>query len=62
MGIIGIVAWIAFVFLLVMPALGAAREEARRINCFSDLKAIGCVCMMYASDYQGSLPPDFQTL
>jgi len=62
MGIIGIVVWTAFVFFLVIPALAAVREEARRINCGSNLKAIGCVCLMYADDYRGAFPPDFRVL
>jgi hypothetical protein len=46
----------------VFPALALPRELARRVNCASDLKAIGCVCKMYASDYYGAFPPDFRVL
>jgi len=47
---------------MLLPALGSAREKARRINCAANLKQIGLACKMYANDYSEAFPPDFKTL
>ncbi|MGE4564563.1 MAG: hypothetical protein AB7F32_06820 [Victivallaceae bacterium] len=55
--------FLLFAFLLVfLPGTGRAREKAKRINCFSNMKAICMTIGQYAKDYEGFMPPDLQTL
>lgn len=41
---------------MLLPALGAARDRARRITCLSQLKQAGMATLMYAGDSDGSIP------
>lgn len=47
---------IALLVGLLLPALGRAREEARKTQCRSNLRQIGLAMMMYANDNRGWLP------
>ncbi len=49
-----VIAIIAILAGMLLPALGRAREQARRVNCISNLKQIGTSLHMYASDYNDS--------
>ena len=49
-GIIGILAG------LLLPALLAARERARSIQCVGNIKQILSATLMYADDYKGNIP------
>ena len=49
-GIIGIL------IALLMPALGKAREHARRTHCLSNLRTIGQQLQMYANSHRDRLP------
>ncbi len=51
----------AIVIWLGRPVVSAI-EQARRINCAGNLKAIDLTCKMYASDYGDAYPPDWRTL
>lgn len=52
-----VVSIIALLVAILMPALGKAREQARRTVCSMNVKAIGMGYIMYASDDdKGSLP------
>ncbi len=42
---------------LVLPALGRAREAARRSSCPNNLKQMGLVFKMYANEHGGAYPP-----
>jgi prepilin-type processing-associated H-X9-DG protein len=47
---------IAVLFAILLPSLGRAREEARRIRCASNLRQWGHAALMYAADHRGRLP------
>jgi prepilin-type processing-associated H-X9-DG protein len=51
-----VLAIIGLLLALVIPAVRAAREAARRTQCSSNLKQIGIAVTRYASDY-GTMPP-----
>ncbi|MFH0965923.1 MAG: DUF1559 domain-containing protein, partial [Planctomycetota bacterium] len=47
---------IALLVGLLLPALGRAREEARKTQCRSNLRQIGLAVTMYAGDNRGWVP------
>ena len=51
-----VVAIIAILAAMLLPALSAAREKARRSNCLSNMKQIGTAFTSYTGDYQGYVP------
>ena len=42
--------------LLLVPALGSAREKARRIACTSNMKQIMTACKMYSQEFSEKFP------
>jgi prepilin-type N-terminal cleavage/methylation domain-containing protein len=46
-----VVAIIAVLVALLLPALGRAREEARAVQCMSNMRQLGLVMGMYQVDY-----------
>lgn len=51
-----VIAIIGILAGLLFPAIGMARERARRVACSGSLAQIGKVLMIYASDHNESFP------
>src|SRR4051812_16213749 len=47
---------IALLISILMPALNAARRQALRVNCASNLRQVGQSYMMYANENKGRYP------
>ncbi len=52
-----VIAIIAILVAILMPALSVARERARSILCIGNLKQIGLSLALYANDYNGYAAP-----
>ena len=51
-----VVAIIAILAAMLLPALSAAREKARRASCMTNLKQLGAALTSYTGDYNGYFP------
>lgn len=51
-----IIAIIALVISLLLPALSRAKETAQRVTCLSNARQYGLLVTLYAVDYNGHLP------
>ncbi|MEM0011139.1 MAG: DUF1559 domain-containing protein [Candidatus Bathyarchaeia archaeon] len=51
-----VIAIIAILAAILFPVFSRAREQARKTACLSNLKQIGTALMMYAQDWDESLP------
>lgn len=56
-----VIAIISILASMLMPALGRAKEAARRIQCVNNLRNFGQATRMYVDDSQGRLMPRVQT-
>lgn len=52
-----VIAIIAILAAILFPVFARARENARRASCLSNVKQMGLGMMMYAQDYDETLPP-----
>jgi prepilin-type N-terminal cleavage/methylation domain-containing protein/prepilin-type processing-associated H-X9-DG protein len=52
-----VIAIIAVLAAMLLPALSAAKEHARRIACINNLKQLELSLTMYSYDNQGRFPP-----
>jgi prepilin-type N-terminal cleavage/methylation domain-containing protein len=51
-----VIAIIALLTAIMLPALGKAREQAKRVACGSNQKQIYTAMNLYSADYDGSFP------
>ena len=52
-----VIAIIAVLAAILFPVFAQAREKARQASCLSNMKQQGLAVMMYAQDYDETLPP-----
>jgi prepilin-type N-terminal cleavage/methylation domain-containing protein/prepilin-type processing-associated H-X9-DG protein len=51
-----VIAIIAILAAILFPVFAQAREKARQTACLSNVKQLGLGCMMYAQDYDETMP------
>jgi prepilin-type N-terminal cleavage/methylation domain-containing protein len=51
-----VIAIIAILAAILFPAFAQAREKARQISCASNQRQLGTALLMYAQDYEETLP------
>jgi prepilin-type N-terminal cleavage/methylation domain-containing protein len=54
-----VIAIIAILAAVLFPVFAQARDKARATACLSNCKQLGQALMMYAGDWDGTLPPGF---
>ena len=52
-----VIAILGLVIALLFPAMGRAREGARRVQCISNLRQIGIAITMYIDEHDFKFPP-----
>src|SRR5262245_3953346 len=52
-----VVAIIALLLAMLLPSLSAARGQARRVKCGSNLRQLGIAVQMYANEHRGRMMP-----
>lgn len=51
-----VIAIIALLLAVLMPALGKAKDHAKRIGCSANLRSLGLAAILYAEDNDGRTP------
>jgi len=57
-----VIAIIAILAAMLLPALGRAKETAKRIACLNNLGQLSLAAHMYVDDSQGAYPPRYDGL
>jgi prepilin-type N-terminal cleavage/methylation domain-containing protein/prepilin-type processing-associated H-X9-DG protein len=52
-----VIAIIAILASMLLPALGSAKEAARRISCLNSMRQLGLSLRLYVDDNEGRFPP-----
>ena len=52
-----VIAIIALLAAMLLPALSQAKEAGRRIGCLNNMRQLGLALMMYTDEHEGRLPP-----
>jgi prepilin-type processing-associated H-X9-DG protein/prepilin-type N-terminal cleavage/methylation domain-containing protein len=51
---------IALLIAILLPALNGARRQANTVKCNSNLRTIGQIMQLYASEYKGKVPRNYE--
>lgn len=60
--VIAVVAGVAFIAFLVMPAIRQDSGKPRRVQDMNNLHQIGLACQMFAREHEGRFPDDLSQL
>ncbi|MBN2506734.1 MAG: DUF4190 domain-containing protein [Verrucomicrobia bacterium] len=52
----------ALMLAVLMPSLDAAKAKAQSTTCLNNIRRIGLAALIYATDHNGVLPPDFLSM
>ncbi|MHC4173339.1 MAG: prepilin-type N-terminal cleavage/methylation domain-containing protein, partial [Planctomycetota bacterium] len=53
-----VIAVVALLLAILLPALSLAKAKARKVACLSNLKQLQTCAKLYSMDYDGFLPPN----
>lgn len=55
-----VIAIIAILAAILFPVFARAKEKARQTTCLSNVRQLALAFLMYASDYDGTMPPAYR--